>query len=48
MGDEFNLNDFIFLDSPEVPYDEFISKPDYEKRNSGWIDEMPYQIYTGK
>lgn len=29
-----------------MPYDKFISKPDYEKRNSGWVDEMPYDIYN--
>jgi hypothetical protein len=30
-----------------MPYDEFISKPNYENSNIGWKDEMPYQIYNG-
>ncbi len=30
-----------------MPYDEFISKPNYENSNMGWKDEMPYQIYNG-
>jgi len=35
-------------ESNKMPYDSFISQPNYEQQNTNWFDPMPYNIQTLK
>ena len=47
MNESARLNDKKSWQDP-MPYDKFISKPNYEQQSTEWVDAMPYSIYYKK